>query len=123
MVRLFVVVLSGGSFVLDRNQNCYLRAGALNDVGRSLDAIDVIAKDFMDRFDLLRSDIYWRARDLFKSSRVLALISNRYERAALGNEEVEVLLRRAVALGLAGDKKRRGICTAALRGRDGQITT
>jgi hypothetical protein len=83
----------------------YLRARALNEAGRSLDAINVIAKDFTDRFDLLRADIYWRARDWHKSSRVLALISSRYDPAALGNDEVEILLRRAVALGLAGDGK------------------
>ncbi|MFT5440676.1 MAG: hypothetical protein ACI9MJ_002550, partial [Alphaproteobacteria bacterium] len=83
----------------------YLRARALNDAGRSLDAIDVIAKDFTDQFDLLRADIYWRGRDWYKSARVLALISSRYDPAALGDEEVDILLRRAVALGLAGDRK------------------
>ncbi len=83
----------------------YLRARALNNAGRSLDAIQVIAKDFTDRFDMLRADIYWRSRDWYKTSRVLALVSSRYDPAALGNDEVEILLRRAVALGLAGDKK------------------
>ena len=54
---------------------------------------------------MLRADIYWRSRDWYKTSRVLALVSSRYDPAALGNDEVEILLRRAVALGLAGDKK------------------
>ena len=83
----------------------YLRARALNEADRGVDALKVIAQDFSDRFDLLRAEIYWRAGEWFKASRTLALISSQYDPASLGNPEVEILLRRAVALGLAGDRE------------------
>ena len=87
--------------------NCLSRnvPNALNDAGRSIEALDVIAEDYTDRSDLLRAEIYWRARDWYKASRILALISSNYDPSALKGDEVEVLLRRAVALGLAGDAK------------------
>jgi hypothetical protein len=91
------------SALAERRRN--LRANALNDAGRSIEALDVIAEDYTDRSDLLRAEIYWRARDWYKASRILALISSNYDPSALKGDEVEVLLRRAVALGLAGDAK------------------
>ena len=83
----------------------YLRARALSEARRGADALKVIAQDFSDRFDLLRAEIHWRAGEWYKASRTLALISSQYDPASLGNQEVEILLRRAVALGLAGDRE------------------
>lgn len=82
----------------------HLRGAALLDAKRYSEALKGIADDFGEEFDMLRAQIYWRAGDWLKASRALARLTGRLDPGKLGNRDAELLLRRAVALGLAGDR-------------------
>ena len=75
------------------------------DAKRYDDALKGIAADFGEEFDMLRAHIYWRAGDWQKASRMLARLTGRFDPSRLQDRDAELLLRRAVALGLAGDRE------------------
>jgi hypothetical protein len=83
----------------------HLRATALLDAERYDDALTGIAGDFGDEFDMLRAQIYWRAANWQKASRALARLTGPLDPGKLQDRDAELLLRRAVSLGLAGDRK------------------
>lgn len=93
----------------------HLQASGLLDAKKYQQALDNIASDFTEEFDFLRAQIFWRAGQWPKASRVLARLTGGIDPATLKNRDAELLLRRAVALGLAGDRD--GM--AFLRGRFG----
>ncbi len=80
-----------------------LRAEALMRAKRYDEALKVVENDFSDKFDGMRSQIYWRAGRWFEAARTLALITGGFSAEKLKKPEAEILLRRSVALGLAGD--------------------
>ncbi len=82
----------------------HLRSAALMDAQRYDDALREIATDFAPESDMLRAQIYWRAGRWLESSRALALVTGGMDPAKLTERDGELLLRRAVALGLAGDR-------------------
>ena len=82
----------------------HLRSAALMDAQRYDDALKEIATDFAEEFDMLRAQIYWRASRWHDTSRALARLTGVLDPATLSDRDAELLLRRAVALGLAGDR-------------------
>lgn len=80
-----------------------LRAEALMRAKRYDEAIRIIQSDFSDKFDGMRAQIYWGAGRWFEAAKSLALITGGFSPEKLKESEVEILLRRSVALGLAGD--------------------
>jgi len=80
-----------------------LRAEALMQAKRYDEALKVVEKDFSARFDGMRAQIYWRAGRWYDAARTFALITGGFSSNNLKKSEVEILLRRSVALGLAGD--------------------
>ena len=81
----------------------HLEAAALMDARRYDEALDNIAGDFTEQFDRLRAQIYWRAGYWRQASRVLARLTGNLDANNLKDRDAELLLRRAVALGLAND--------------------
>jgi tetratricopeptide (TPR) repeat protein len=82
----------------------HLRSAALMDAHRYDDALHEIATDFAEEFDMLRAQIYWRAGRWLESSRALARLTGGLDPKNLSDRDSELLLRRAVALGLASDR-------------------
>lgn len=82
----------------------HLQASGLMDAKRYQDALDNIASDFTEEFDFLRAQIFWRAGQWPKASRVLARLTGNIDPLTIKGRDAELLLRRAVALGLAGDR-------------------
>ncbi|NKB20102.1 MAG: hypothetical protein GKS01_06095 [Alphaproteobacteria bacterium] len=80
-----------------------LRSESLMRAKRYDEALKVVENDFSARFDGVRAQIYWRAGRWFEAARTLALISSGFSSEKLQKPEVEILLRRSVALGLAGN--------------------
>ena len=74
------------------------------DAKKYQEALDNIASDFTEEFDFLRAQIFWRAGQWPKASRVLARLTGNIDPAMVKDRDSELLLRRAVALGLAGDR-------------------
>lgn len=83
----------------------FMRAEALLKLKQTEKALQVIAADHNDRFDLLRAQIYWQAGKWNKARLVLARLTGGYDPAALTDPEARLLLRRAVALRLAHNRK------------------
>lgn len=81
----------------------HLEAAALMDSKRYDEALGNIAEDFAEEFDILRAQIFWRAGNWQKASRVLARLTGDFDAKNLSDRDAELLLRRAVALGLASD--------------------
>lgn len=81
----------------------HLEAAALMDSHRYDEALSNIAEDFTAPFDRLRAQIYWRAGKWRKASRVLARLTGNLDPDNLTDRDAEMLLRRAIALGLASD--------------------
>ena len=81
----------------------HLEAAALMDSKRYDEALNNIAEDFSEELDILRAQIYWRAGNWRKASRVLARLTGDVDARKLNDQDAELLLRRAVALGLASD--------------------
>ncbi|MDA1325011.1 MAG: hypothetical protein O3C34_09705 [Proteobacteria bacterium] len=81
----------------------HLEAAALMDSRRYDEALKNIAEDFSSEFDMLRAHIYWRAGNWQKASRVLARLTGDLDAQELKDQDADLLLRRAVALGLAND--------------------
>jgi hypothetical protein len=81
----------------------HLEAAALLDSRRYDEALNNIALDFTEEFDRLRAQIYWRAGNWQKASKVLARLTGGLDADKLNDRDAELLLRRAVALGLASD--------------------
>jgi tetratricopeptide (TPR) repeat protein len=81
----------------------HLEAAALMDSRRYDEALSNIAEDFTEEFDRLRAQIYWRAGNWHKASRALARLTGGLDADKLNDRDAELLLRRAVALGLASD--------------------
>lgn len=82
----------------------HLQASGLMDAKKYQEALDNIASDFTEEFDFLRAQIFWRAGQWPKASRVLARLTGSFDPSKLDDQDAELLLRRAVALGLAGDR-------------------
>jgi tetratricopeptide (TPR) repeat protein len=82
-----------------------LRARALAETGRSADALALLAGEPGRPADLLRVDIAWRAGNWAEAASALARIVGAPPPAgtALSAREAQMVLNRAVALGLAGD--------------------
>ena len=79
-------------------------AATLLDAKKYQEALDNIASDFTEEFDFLRAQIFWRAGQWTKASRVLARLTGNINPMKVKDRDAELLLRRAVALGLAGDR-------------------
>ena len=74
------------------------------DSNRYEEALSNIAEDFTEEFDMLRAQIFWRSGNWPKASRVLARLTGDLDAKKLTDRDAELLLRRAVALGLASDR-------------------
>ena len=73
------------------------------DSRRYEEALNNSAEDFTEEFDRLRAQIYWRAGKWQKASRVFARLTGDLDAKNLNDQDAELLLRRAVTLGLASD--------------------
>jgi tetratricopeptide (TPR) repeat protein len=89
--------------VLQRRR--HLQASGLMDAKKYQQALDNISNDFTEEFDFLRAQIFWRAGQWPKASRVLARLTGGVDPSKLSDRDAELLLRRSVALGLAGDRE------------------
>ncbi|HEX7006692.1 MAG TPA: tetratricopeptide repeat protein, partial [Alphaproteobacteria bacterium] len=91
-----------------------LKARALADLGKPLDALAMLEGDTSEKADLLRLDIQWRAQNWAAAAEVLARLAKSVPLdGALTVAQSRMVLSWAVALALAGDKQ--GL--AALRRR------
>jgi hypothetical protein len=92
-----------------------LKARALADLGKPLDALALLTGDNSENADLLRVDIHWRAQNWAEAAQVFARLAKALPEGdkALTAPQSRMVLSWAVALALAGDKP--GL--AALRSR------
>jgi hypothetical protein len=97
-----------------------LKARALADLGKPLDALAMLEGDTSEKADLLRVDIQWRAQNWAAAAQVFGRLAKSLPTdQALTVPQSRLVLSWAVALALAGDKP--GL--AALRTRfDGPMS-
>jgi hypothetical protein len=83
-----------------------LRARALADLNKPLDALALLNGDLSEKADLLRVDIHWRAQNWAEAAQVFARLAKALPESdkALTAPQSRMVLSWAVALALAGDK-------------------
>lgn len=83
-----------------------LKARALVDLGKPLDALALLNGDLSEKADLLRIDIHWRAQNWAEAAQVFARLGKTLPEGdkALTAPQSRMVLSWAVALALAGDK-------------------
>jgi hypothetical protein len=87
------------------SQRRQLRARALLREQRFKESFAVLADEFDARSDLIRAEINWQAGRWYDASRALALATGRFDPENLTGQQVDLLLRRTVALRLADDQE------------------
>jgi tetratricopeptide (TPR) repeat protein len=86
----------------DRRRRIAVRA--LSEDGRLPEALAMLDDDSSDEALLLRTQILWRSGDWPRAARALARLTGPFDEDKVDPREAELLLRRAVALSLAGDE-------------------
>lgn len=83
-----------------------LRARALGTVGRTADALGILAADQSREADLLRADLNWKAQNWGKAAEVYARLAQKIPANAtsLDEKQSRIVLAWASALALAGDQ-------------------
>lgn len=83
----------------------YIAINAHTEAGRTEEAMRLIGNDSNDEADTLRARLQWRIGAWADAAQTLARLTGGFSMAALQDHEAELLLRRAVALALAGNKQ------------------
>lgn len=81
-----------------------LKARALTENGDLQQALALLGDNRTDEGQLLKAQILWRSGEWQQAAHTLARITAPFHEDTLGTRETELLLRRAVALSLAGDQ-------------------
>jgi len=81
----------------------FMQARALIKMEQPKRALQVIATEHNDRFDLLRAQTYWRAHKFTQAPPVFVCLTGGFDPRGLSDSEAQLLLRRTVALRLAHD--------------------
>jgi tetratricopeptide (TPR) repeat protein len=82
----------------------YIEIHALAEAGKVDDAVALLGRDTSDDAEFLRARLQWRAGEWRQASLTLARITGGFSTEKVSEEEAELLLRRAVALALSGNR-------------------